>query len=543
MGPITSIALLGYATVDDVDNGSYDPDGDPITLDLNPPGPYPLGSTTVTLTVTDDSGATDSCEATVTVEDGPGTPPSITCPGDMVVECDGAGNSDQLNEWLASATATDNCDPEVEITNDFTGLSDGCGTTGTAEGMWTAEDDAGNTDSCSATFTVVDNTPPEITCPPDVLLVGLDSPVDPDVLGWAEAEDDCSGVEYIDHADEVVGTCALIITRTWTAVDFCGNPSTCEQTITLVPESVVTNTERCCFDCEQSEGDCGQAFRLLFTKDPQAPGCYKQTASNPGQYYYNAFADGLTPGVTASFTITLPYPFVTQGAQPVHAYDGAAVNTDGPDDGTCPASTCFTPGNEIYVEATPVPVTLDSYAPQAMGSTTTVDVMFTVPQSGLVFVAIHLDYGLKGTHGYQKGAYDDAVDCETELETLIPNLQPYEFEWYGWGGQDFSSSVCNFNVFKNNPGVGGMSLKANGNPLPGGTAMLMQSMAYGWFIIDTAVPDEDGYYMINYAHKGRPAIYRVRLDPPPEHGEPQHQDVLLRARHFVEVNFTTPPSE
>lgn len=59
-----------------IDNGSFDPDGDPFTLVQSPAGPYPLGNTTVTLTVTDDEGASDSCTATVTVKDS--TPPAIS---------------------------------------------------------------------------------------------------------------------------------------------------------------------------------------------------------------------------------------------------------------------------------------------------------------------------------------------------------------------------------------------------------------------------------------------------------------------------------
>jgi uncharacterized repeat protein (TIGR03803 family) len=60
-----------------VDNGSFDPDaGDAITLNQQPPGPYPLGSTPVTLTVTDNHGASASCTATVTVMDT--TPPTIS---------------------------------------------------------------------------------------------------------------------------------------------------------------------------------------------------------------------------------------------------------------------------------------------------------------------------------------------------------------------------------------------------------------------------------------------------------------------------------
>jgi hypothetical protein len=52
-----------------VDGGSSDPDGDPVTLEQDPSGPYPPGGTTVTLTATDSEGASSSCQATVTVVD------------------------------------------------------------------------------------------------------------------------------------------------------------------------------------------------------------------------------------------------------------------------------------------------------------------------------------------------------------------------------------------------------------------------------------------------------------------------------------------
>jgi hypothetical protein len=51
----------------DVNDGSYDPDGDSLTLSFDPAGPYSVGQTVVALTVDDGRGATDSCTGTVTV--------------------------------------------------------------------------------------------------------------------------------------------------------------------------------------------------------------------------------------------------------------------------------------------------------------------------------------------------------------------------------------------------------------------------------------------------------------------------------------------
>jgi subtilisin-like proprotein convertase family protein len=48
-------------------DSSFDPDGDEITVTLEPEGPYAIGETEVTITVTDENNATASCTATVTV--------------------------------------------------------------------------------------------------------------------------------------------------------------------------------------------------------------------------------------------------------------------------------------------------------------------------------------------------------------------------------------------------------------------------------------------------------------------------------------------
>jgi hypothetical protein len=50
-----------------VDDGSFDPDGGPVTLEQTPPGPYPVGSSSVILKVVDETGLTAYCVASVRV--------------------------------------------------------------------------------------------------------------------------------------------------------------------------------------------------------------------------------------------------------------------------------------------------------------------------------------------------------------------------------------------------------------------------------------------------------------------------------------------
>jgi len=79
-------------------------------------------------------------------------------------------------------------------------------------------------------------TPPEIICPSDINDLECPGDTHPDNTGYATATGGCPPV-VVSWSDETVQGCGntKTITRTWTATDECGNPSSpCVQTITVV---------------------------------------------------------------------------------------------------------------------------------------------------------------------------------------------------------------------------------------------------------------------------------------------------------------------
>jgi hypothetical protein len=142
-----------------VDGGSFDPDGDPITLTQTPAPPYaifPPGMFNVDLTVTDPSGASDMCTAKVTIVDT--IKPVITLNGDadMTLEC----GVDTFTD--PGATAADSCDQNVPVV--VGGDTVDPSTPGVYVLTYDATDDSGNAaDQVTRTVTVGDNMPPDVS--------------------------------------------------------------------------------------------------------------------------------------------------------------------------------------------------------------------------------------------------------------------------------------------------------------------------------------------------------------------------------------------
>lgn len=209
-----------------IDNGSYDPDGDPITISQVPPGPYWAGTHSVTLVVRDSKGASNACNALVTVVDT--TPPWIACASNKVVECGGAWRFDP-------PVAFDNCSATnvaVWVVSTVTNILPGGGYTATR--TWAAVDIFTNMATCSQTVRVGDTTPPMIVCASNkVVECGAAWNFDPPV-----AFDNCSAtnvaVLVVSTVTNPVCGGSYTATRTWAAIDNATNMATCSQTVRVV---------------------------------------------------------------------------------------------------------------------------------------------------------------------------------------------------------------------------------------------------------------------------------------------------------------------
>jgi hypothetical protein len=137
-----------------VDDGSYDPDSDPITYSLSKTNfsCSDIGTThAVTLTVTDDGGLSDSCVSTVTVVDNLAPVPNAASLPQVTGQCSAT--------IPAAPTATDNCAGTVTGT---TGDPLSYSLQGTYTVTWTFDDGKGNTSTQTQQVVVDDNTPPSV---------------------------------------------------------------------------------------------------------------------------------------------------------------------------------------------------------------------------------------------------------------------------------------------------------------------------------------------------------------------------------------------
>jgi DNA/RNA endonuclease G (NUC1) len=232
-GTVVSDAQLGTATASD--NGG----GVSIARSGVPAGNiFPVGTTTITYTATDDAGNSTQATQTVTVVDN--TAPSVTAPASTSASAGPTGQA-AIPDVVAAASASDNCGPLTLSQSPAAGTMVGVGVHTI---IITATDSAGNTSTATTTFTVNDTTPPSVTAPASTSASAgpTGQAAIPDVVAAASASDNCGPVTLSQSpaAGTMVGV--GVHTITITATDAAGNTSTATTTFTINDTTAPTIT-------------------------------------------------------------------------------------------------------------------------------------------------------------------------------------------------------------------------------------------------------------------------------------------------------------
>ena len=206
--------------------------GTPITADNcsvasvtnNAPATFPIGTTTVTWTVTDASGKTATANQLVTIVDN--INPTISAPAAVSVNLtNGCAAS---NVVLGTPITADNCSV-ASITNNAPAIFQ----LGTTTVTWTVTDASGNSATSNQTVTVIDNINPTIVAPAAISMnVTSGCNVTGLALGSPFTSDNCSVATVANNAPTTfpIGTTTVV----WTVTDGSGHTATANQLVTIV---------------------------------------------------------------------------------------------------------------------------------------------------------------------------------------------------------------------------------------------------------------------------------------------------------------------
>ena len=154
------------------------------------------------------------------------TQPLISCSTNKTIQCGGAWSFDPplpvggcCTNWTIRVLNTTTNDSAAWCATNYTRT-------------WQVTDCCSNTAICSQTVTVMNNNPPVINCVSNKTVQcgtawSFDTPT---------AYDGCSGSNVLITVARTLtnGVCPKVITRTWLAIDACGNTNTCSQMVTVV---------------------------------------------------------------------------------------------------------------------------------------------------------------------------------------------------------------------------------------------------------------------------------------------------------------------
>ena len=303
-----SLDATGNVTIaeDQVDNGSIDEcttslifDTDITIFDCTH-----IGANLVELTVTDDSGNSYSCSATVEVNDV--TNPITNCQ-DLTISLDATGNAIIAEDQVDNGTS-DECSSMLIFDTDVTTFD--CTSLGANLVILTVTDDSGNSSTCSSSITVEDLVAPTAKCMDITIIVnpdGATNTIAEDAVNDGSS-DNCSmlifDTDVTDFNISNLGANAVVLSVS----DLSGNQSQCSAIVTVEcscdpnTSSLIANSEAgihiatCKYDDGLYTHYCDNQGRLLLSID-------SQTSSNinaadvsisitPGGQFYNQYCSG-----------------------------------------------------------------------------------------------------------------------------------------------------------------------------------------------------------------------------------------------------------
>jgi len=299
--------------------------------DVTSPGACPQEySVTRTWTATDHCNNSSQASQTISVTDN-AAPVISALPGPSSVEC-------PATPVFTTPIATDACDPSPSLTfNDVT-TPGACPQEYSVTRSWTATDDCNNSSQASQTISVTDNTAPVISGLPGPSSV--ECPATP-AFTTPTATDACDPSPSLTFNDVTTpGACPqeYSVTRTWTAIDDCGNSSQASQTI-----SVTDNTAPVISGVGgPSTIQCPAT--LIFSNPTATDAC----DATPTLTFNDVTTSGACPqeySVTRTWTATDDCGNSSQASQTITVEDNTApvISTlPGPSSAECPATSSFT---------------------------------------------------------------------------------------------------------------------------------------------------------------------------------------------------------
>ncbi|WP_037315839.1 LamG-like jellyroll fold domain-containing protein [Salegentibacter sp. Hel_I_6] len=214
-------------TANDIDNGSSDNCGiSDLSIDKSSFDCDDVGANTITLTVTDENGRTDSDTAIVTVQDN--IDPTANA-RDITIQLDASGNASITANDIDNGSS-DNCGIS-DLSIDKSSFD--CDDVGTNTIILTVTDENGNTASDTATVTVEDKINPQTPTIPD-----LEWTCEDQITNFPTTVDNCNGEITGTTNDPLSYDTYGTYTITWIFTDDSENSVTATQKI-IIPEPTV----------------------------------------------------------------------------------------------------------------------------------------------------------------------------------------------------------------------------------------------------------------------------------------------------------------